>query len=297
MAKFRMKLLLERIRMPISKLELEGGIILRDSTPEDLKILKTCLPPYEYQFLIKDQWEEVKVLEQECEISLQGLGEFQCKKMDLHRVLTALRILKSGTLGYRVVVWEPLEPIERNIPIVQSLFTPHHLAHREGEYRLEISDVNIVQQFWKDNHDKLWDLEKLGPMKIAVSRFEGSYSKQDHVDKFIDLMISMEALFAKKDEKRGLANKMARRASLLLESDRNKRRRLRKRIEFMYRLRNKLVHGASLKVKQASEANIALELKEYVRQSIKKLLPICSDDKSIERRLAELDRDFGVYHL
>jgi len=291
MARFKVKLLLERIRMPVPKIELEGGCIIRDSTTLDLKVFQQWLPRHEYQILMEHEHQWVKVLEREYDISLQNLKEFQDKKDDLCRVVTVLRIIKPGTLGYRVVVWEPLDAIKREVPWVQCFFSPDQMAWGEGEYCLEEHDVEVIQQFWHQNRSKLKNLSELGPMKIAISRFEMSYFKRNPIDKFLDLMISMEALYLKGVRPQEFRNKLPQRAAKLLEGDKEKRKQLRDRIRQFYDLRCKVVHGGSLKLEagDSSGSQLVLELKDYVRRSIRSLLSICEDSRSIEKKLAELD--------
>lgn len=291
MARFKVKMLLEEMRMRVSEIALEEGFAIRDPTEDDLSALKPWLSEREYALIIA-QHQQVKVLEKEYEIDSSNLGEFQQKQRNLRTVLTALRLIKPGTLGYRVSAWEPLEDVRENASIIQSFYSPDQLAWGEGEYRLEKEDIEILQRFWSENQDRLFKLEKLGAMQRAISRFEMSYLKYEHVDKFLDLMIAMEALYIKGGE-RMESYRMSQRAALMLESDQDKRMELRKRIKELYKIRSRLVHGGSLKIKAdgRSEPEIVLELKNYVRRSIRKFLLICEDAKSIDRQIDELDKD------
>jgi len=305
MARFKFKILLESLRMPIAKVPLQGGFLIRDVTGKELKAFQKTFGDREYYFQVMN-YERIKTLEKTYEFPLpkpiKGMSHtpdpklkavlryYQENEINLRTILLALRLIKPGTLGYRLSLFEPLEDIGDSPSITQ--FTPmDQQAWGEGEYRLEEGDIKTLQRFWRENCDRLFRLDQLGALQIAISRFEMSYHKYKHVDKFLDLMMAMEALYLAREENMELSYRMSQRAALMLESDKDERIKLRNRIRKLYRIRSKLIHGGSLEVgaEGGSESDVVLELKDYVRQSIRKFLPLCKDSKSIDKELKKLD--------
>ena len=298
MARFKIMMVLESVWMPVSEIALEGGFVIREATKRDLDRFKGSLPTQEYISLKSNEY-AVKIVEQERDVDVKNVGELYKWHSSLGPVLTALRLLKEGTIGSRFACWQPLEQLEETIGWIENVYFPNKRAVGEGAYQLEEKDITELESLWKGSKEHLFRLDELGPLQVAVSRFETSYHKHAHADKFLDLMIAMEALYLKKGEMQELPYRMSQRAALLLESEPNHRKTTRDRIQNLYKIRNDLVHGASLKVaakqrsgsalKDMPEAEMVSLLKDYVRSSIRKFLPICEGSKSIDKELDTLD--------
>lgn len=313
MVKTKCKILLESLSMPVPKIALQGGFLMRDATSEELKAFRDTFGNLEYRFKILN-YEKTKTLEKTYELpqaeSIHGLSRppdvereptfraLQENERNLRTVLTALRLIKPGTLGYRISLFEPVEDIGHTAWI-ESFMPVDQQAWGEGEYRLDESDIETLQTFWAENKDRLFNLDQLGALQIAISRFEMSYHKNRYIDKFLDLMIAMEALYLTGNEQMEMGCRMSQRAALLLGLDRYSRMEIRGRIKDLYDIRSKLVHGAdpdkakrkSKYFKNNSEFELMSFLKSYVRNSIIKFLSFCEDSKSIDKKLAKLDDD------
>lgn len=113
----------------------------------------------------------------------------------------------------------------------------------------------------------LWKQEWF-PIHLAVSRYMHSFSKDifskgfEPDDAFMDLMISLENLFGSPE---AIIYKIAMRASCLLETTAEGRRRLNKTIKNWYKKRSKIAHGDGNRVVELHDVE---ELREVVRRAI-----------------------------
>lgn len=301
--RLKIRIVLEGLRSAVPSIELEDSFIIREPKEEELALLSGYDEHVRVLFRTDNGRERFKVLEREFPAE-EPWTQWVRYRDQLEIVLTALRLIKGGTIGYRLSLYEIIpKPKNRDIPHPLAMFSPHQAAYAEGEYRLSEGDVEELRTFWSEIKEALVKGKELGALHLAISRFESSYLKAEHADKFIDLMISMEALYLKKEEKQELKYRLSQRAALLLEQDREKRIRTRNRIKKLYNKRSEIVHG---NLDAASFEEVS-ELKDYVRTSLKKFLMLYCEYtgniehfmKCISEKLDELavSSDFGEGQL
>lgn len=302
MTRFKSKILLESLRMPVPEVVLHGDFVIREPTQDELVHFKQ-FGDREYMLVSRIEPDRIKILEkaydqiilpQELPLCLQKI------RRELEAVLTALRLIKSGTLGYRLSVLEPLEDIGmyRKGKSLHSSSVDQQ-AWGEGEYRLEEGDLEALRRFWEDNCKLLFGIDQLGPLQIAIARFEMSYHKYKDADKLTDLMIAMEALYLKSGG-RQKRHRLSHRAAVMLGSDKEDRIKVRDRFKDLYKIRSELVHGGPLatEIRDKGEsdlkgmlpASVVLILKDYVRRAIREFLPIHRDAR-VDQTFCELDNE------
>jgi hypothetical protein len=100
---------------------------------------------------------------------------------------------------------------------------------------------------------------------IAIRHFNSAYEKTKKVDKFLDLMITCEALFSNPGEKDSVTYKIAWRFSKLLGDNADLRHELYKKMTELYSARSQLVHGNKDKVKDEDVE----KAENFMRDSLK----------------------------
>ena len=117
---------------------------------------------------------------------------------------------------------------------------------------------------------------------LAVRRFNLAYGRHNPEDKLIDIMIALEALFLKGEADgapSGIIIAIA--CSTLIGKNQYDRKKIKDTLMKAYKLRNKIVHGSEFeRIKTDSKtgskvnvlAELILEVENYLRESIKKLL-------------------------
>lgn len=261
----KVKILLEGLHTDIEFIHLTGDYLIR--TPEESELAELAAFNAFTKRLATVEPSRFKILEKEFPAK-EPWGVWPKYAAELATVITALRLFKHGTVGYRLSLYELIPK-----PKYQGLATMYdtsQAAFAEGEYKLSKNEIGKLQSFWSFVKDALYKAKEIKSMNLAMSRFEISYSRRQLPDKFIDLMISMEALYLKKDEVQELSYRLSQRAALIIGLERDNRDRIltKKRIKKLYRKRSQIVHGESTDVSFQE----VVELKNYVRTSIKKFL-------------------------
>jgi len=112
-------------------------------------------------------------------------------------------------------------------------------------------------------------------IRLALSRFEGTWLRKTNDDKLVDLIIALEALYLQKGS--GNSNRLALYISWFIGADFKDRKNIYKFIRDTYRYRNHIVHGSSEKYSNKIRNDLpgAINtLKELFRKSFAKLLNI-----------------------
>ncbi|MHC1623149.1 MAG: hypothetical protein ACXQTR_00990 [Candidatus Methanospirareceae archaeon] len=269
MSDLTIKLLLEGLRAGPSVIQLDEDTLIRAPGEEELQAFTSW---GKIAALAAVDKERLKILEKRCpHLAEPAWGIWQKEAERLAEVVTALRLFKAGTLGYRTVFFET-KPAQ---PGPTQFFDEGRIAYGEGEYSLTNDEAEEFRDFWMRIH-KFLDIkrEAFGPLGIALSRFELSYLRRRPVDKLLDLVISMEALFLKEGERMELAYKLSQRAALLLENEYSQRVSCKKDLKRLYNVRSKAVHGAQLHKLNIESADV-MRLKEWVRNAIKLIFELC----------------------
>ena len=214
------------------------------------------------------------------------------KQKTMEDVVTALRIFKTGLVGYNFfLVWpsecRPLRGIyDYNTNIRFNAFAKPYLGTK---YELSVSEGKAFTRFWKKF--KSADIQ---PIHVAISRLSHGEERETAEDQLIDLMIAFENLYLP-DAEGELRFRLSIRASCLLEKDDAGREEVFSLLKDAYDIRSKIVHGASRskvdrmlqKVGFSKLADLSAELQQYLRMSIKIYLNNPSQLKAdaLDRRL------------
>ncbi len=249
-----------------------GKATLRSMTDADKTFLIAAYGGYssERTFAIH---RSVFLLEIECYDKFYSIGENLHKKIkvQIQNLVTALRLLKKGYVGAPFILFK--HPLSDNsmtiIPLdydVSSLWPsanqgevlfPYSFTISRDEVDLIVSILQLLKQPINKNND------------LPIRRFNSAYEKTNKADKFLDLMITYEAIFSGKQSD-SISHKLAWRFSRLLGNSSNQQRDLFNDMKKVYGERSKLVHGSGDEIPQ-----VWLEkAEEYMRSSIKEYLKL-----------------------
>jgi hypothetical protein len=169
----------------------------------------------------------------------------------LLRALTALRLLKPGAAGAIVFLSFPALPTTYGWI---SASTPREAeAEPRVLYELRDSDVPQLQRI-AELIAKRQDERSLGPLEIALERFNFSYGRASAEDRIIDLAIALEATLLGGSASGEQSYRLALRGAALLAPDRPPRETSRF-LKAMSEVRNGIVHGG-LKVMEIDDAKL-----------------------------------------
>ncbi|MBL7153578.1 MAG: hypothetical protein ISS79_07655 [Phycisphaerae bacterium] len=115
-------------------------------------------------------------------------------------------------------------------------------------------------------------------LQLAFDSFERSYELHHNELSFLSLMIAMEILFKPKDARQELTYRVSRNTAVLLGKSIDEGDRIFKEIKSLYSKRSKLVHTGDNTI--ISQADV-LNLRRYVRESIKEILRTQMDKKTL----------------
>lgn len=197
----------------------------------------------------------------------------------LHKVITKLRLFKEGNIGYWRYYFYDEKTKGSQVNTIDSKFSTRFGIKYELSSQIEINQCNNLL-----NKIKLPDE---GQIKIAIDNFNQSYNSTDIEITFLNLMISLEALFSKQDTE--LFFRLTRNCAIFLGKTKLECNELYKNIRELYKIRSLLIHGKKYKL----ENNHVYLLRDYIRKSILNFLKI---KKSHDVLLEELDTlGFGQY--
>lgn len=196
-------------------------------------------------------------------------------------VITALRLFQEGDIGIFIIPQKfALDlPMWTNSLNVSELNLHSHMGVR---YVVDKNQMAEFRLFW-NSYEKLligeilnykrFKGDKFKNIKSCFERFNSAYSKTSG-DKFVDYVISLEALFSKKDDPRdGMTHRLALRSSRFLANDIDGRKQIYDDIKDLYGERSSIVHGSE-------EADIdIIKMRGYMRKCIKKYLSLALEQK------------------
>jgi hypothetical protein len=199
-------------------------------------------------------------------------------------VLTAFRLYKTDYIGRgNIFDWESGPPtgIGRFGFVIDDR-TASMISNgvRAPTYKLTVPEVERIADIYKNLRQK----GTRSKLRVALSRFNGSYRRHDPRERIIDLIIAMENLFG--DETVGqtteVGYRLRLRAARYLGEDADQRMELFYFIRDLYELRSKIVHGTSdeideIEKKLSAKLNMPMgavvsKTKDLVRQALVKLI-------------------------
>jgi hypothetical protein len=259
--------------LDISQLiEPSGKLIWRSITDEEKTLLISLSGGYSGEAILSLHSSDF-ILEIEYYDKFYSEDEYIHEKIKtkIVELITAMRLLKSGYIGASVILFRhPL--IDKTINLIQmdyDLFGLFPNKNPRGSwivnsfqlYEGEIDDVQNILRLLKTIISKKNDL--------AIRRFNSAYEKTNKSDKFLDLMITYEALFSggKSDS---VGHKLALRFSRLLGNTLHEQKFLYGDMKKVYDQRSMLVHGAGDEI----HPSWVEKAEEYMRKSIKEYLHV-----------------------
>ena len=180
-----------------------------------------------------------------------------------NKLITALRLFKSGLVGFNIIKTIPMLDLPLIIGGTSSLT---YKPYRGQTYTLTRGEVREFKSFW--NMFVKINLERHTPLNVAIRRFNYAYERNRLEDKLVDYMVAFEALFFKKGEIGEFRHKLAVRVARMLKQDYDDRITIMKQMMKFYDKRSKVVHG--VKVNLSDEFINMVE--DYLRRSIKLFL-------------------------
>lgn len=190
----------------------------------------------------------------------------------IENILLAMRLYKANQVFFKVI-W--LENSETRGLIFFDAHIPDLVTTR---YSLEKKEIAGLRDLVKKID--LCDFDRNVSFRIACERFSRSYEKDEEDEIIIDFMIAFEALFLRGTTRLTNAGHfIGLGCSMLLGTNNEERENIKEFLVDAYKVRNDIVHGSqsvtySIKVgKRTYEIeDIVLKLRDYLRQSIKKLI-------------------------
>lgn len=174
----------------------------------------------------------------------------------LFQILSAFRVLKDGEIhSNRILFLNKTQDI-----LCCQLPQPLAIS---GEYRLHNNEIDNFLELYT----QILNIQK-DSIDLALRWFNKSYAEPEEEDSLIDLMIAFESLVFEGEQSGSKGKTIAIAVSMLIGKNEKERRQINDKISECYTLRNKIVHGSEKEV----ERELILELSDYFRRSLKKLL-------------------------
>ncbi|HIH36564.1 MAG TPA: hypothetical protein HA232_01485, partial [Methanocellales archaeon] len=138
------------------------------------------------------------------------------------KLVTALRLFKSGMVGFNIIKRKPMADIPIILKDPFDYSTGTYSPFSGQQYTLTETEVSEFRSFWdKFNKTKPFQIAPLG---VAIRRFNYAYGRDKLEDKLMDYMIAFEALFFKQDEMGEFSHKLAVGVSRLLKQNYEERK-------------------------------------------------------------------------
>ena len=179
--------------------------------------------------------------------------------------LRLLRLFKEGNI--HMPCWY-IFTLSNDIPtvILAGLATP--FTQYQGLFHLDDFEMENAQKFIETTEiPKDQDY-----MKLALKNFELSYMIDDPSLSFLSLMIASEVLF--NPGSGDITYRISRNFAVLLGNSVEDAKRIQKEIKELYRKRSSLVHNGKEIWNFVGEDDDELKIRNYVRVSIKKIIPM-----------------------
>jgi hypothetical protein len=157
----------------------------------------------------------------------------QENKRIFDEVISALRLIKPGTVGCNFILTETLDWNPTGCRYISYGNFKHPYR---GEYHLEKDEVPDFKEFFKKLENKPDFLD------IPLRYFNYAYTRERTEDKLIDYMIAFEGLFIEGEVE--LRYRLSLRVAAFLGKDRKEKGKIFTRMKKAYDLRSKIVHGS-----------------------------------------------------
>lgn len=180
----------------------------------------------------------------------------------LNDLMTCLRLFKSGAISAN---WCYGYPVSYHSYYLAKFFDLTPIAHFGEMYVLNTKEAQRLRRLMTKLGLYTKSSRKYDNVELALDYFNSSYSKMKAEDRFIDLMVAMDALYGIGSE---LSYRLSLRVSFLLGKDETKIREIYKNMQLIYKMRNKILHGGSPQPDKKDIKASASLLEGYVRATI-----------------------------
>lgn len=212
----------------------------------------------------------------------------------LYRVITALRLLKSGDVGFTTLYVISPPPMSRWMAINPPTFTlpPRQFTRARRLYTLAPNEIEQIKELIRFLSLMYTRRKFLREMGLAVRRYNYSYQREGMEDRLIDYVIVLESLLLQPELE--LKYRLSLRTSVLLsKGDEEKANEIFQFIKQAYDLRSNIVHGKNI-TKTLNRIGMPLEefvskLEGYARDSIREMFIKHQQYRSKEKILNLLD--------
>ena len=199
-------------------------------------------------------------------------GDFNQDDLLVYEVLLAMRLHKTKLVFYKVYIFEG-----KSKTLGFGWINPPS-PYKPSTYQLDISEIEEVNN-WVSKITKV-NLQENSSFRVACNRFNRFYEERRIDDTIIDLAIAFEALFTGEinDYLKNMGVIVGLSCSMLLGKNFEDRQKIREFLKKLFEVRNEIVHKNKLKtiIKVDGETyhinDFSIQLQEYLRDSIKKLL-------------------------
>lgn len=221
--------------------------------------------------------------------SLEDVLIYSQYEIDLYSLITSLRLFKKGFVSYSYV----FHLKDSNFPIdvcKPRLDFSYINRDEKNNYMLDEGEVSKFLEFWNKQRRVLHEVqtrEEWSNAKLALGRFNFSYSRPYNRDRFIDLCIALEVLLSRNDDIYGtLTHKYSLRLSRLLGNKFSNHKEYYKNMRELYSIRSKIVHADETDNMLESKTNL---LETYVRSSLNEYLAKIDKSKGHNKIIDEID--------
>ena len=244
------------------------------------------------------------ILELDRQDKLEARTEFE-------DVITLLRLFKKNDdFGGGIFAAIPLDKDEGVSSSIIGLLPLLPISFRiaPSVYELQGSEIDRFRTFWAEHRRSLSNIRKNGEeiwgfLKIALRRYNLSYEREHLEDRFLDYMISFEALYGTKCEKTEITHRISTRFARVLgrrykeeyekcneeRKSNNSRDKLRRKMKEFYDVRSRVVHGGKFKSKGKSKGFSLEEVKEYLRESTLIFIALAESGCKHDQLLKDID--------
>jgi hypothetical protein len=221
----------------------------------------------------------------------EGVLPSQIVRKEFDEVCSALRLFKSGAVGYDYIRIKPT-----CWTVHGGSYTTSSIAARlpiGAQYTLSNEEASDFLKFW--HFFKKARQKKQNRTEIAIRRFNFGYERVRPEDKLIDWMIAFEALFLRRGERQELEHRLALRGSTLLGKSSEDRKQIFEELKVAYGERSNIVHGGSIKpaVRISSEKiqfnEFINRIEERLRSAIREFL-VKAESHSEQQVIDDLDK-------
>ena len=199
-------------------------------------------------------------------------GDFIEASLRVYEILLAMRLFKTGSVFCKHF-W-----VEQNSEQRQFYANTPPVPWHKNEYLLNIDEIDKIKILL----EKIIyaELENNKSFRVACERFSRSFEERRDDDKLIDLAIAFESLFTDKDTSRSnvMGQFVGFGCSMLLGTNQEERDQIKQFLIKSFAIRNDIVHGREVKTpitindQKYEMSDLSLQLQEYLRASIKKLI-------------------------